>query len=194
MDRMRKIWETACVFLEPLFLERCMQIQQGYEADMEALNSELFGVLSALFKDALALQKDGTLGVVKYVEVAVLHSSAVTETYESRLAVYDQRMFLGPECCTYWRPTFLYQYVQEDITTIQGKIHAAIPRVHDYELEELRRRYVWNYHIVFKSWLNALAKEIFCLPAFGNLQTASTVTLLFGEYMGDTTKLYTVMQ
>lgn len=194
MDKRKKIWETACVFLEPLFLERCKQIQQSYEADKEALNTEIFDVLSALFRDALARQKDGTLGTVRYVEAAVLHSSAVTATYESRLAVYDQRMSLGPECCTYWCPAFLYQYVQEDIASIQGKIRAAIPRVHDYELEELRRRYVWNYHIVFKSWLDALAEKIFCLADFGNLQTASAVTLLFGEYMGETTKLYTVMQ
>lgn len=191
MDRQEKIWQASKPLLEPVILRRYQQSRQEYLANTQQIQDAFFRVLDNLFKKADALQQEGALDLVKHLEVAVLYSSAVTKSYESRIAVYDKNMCLGAECCSYWCPTFIYQFVDDDIEEIQTKLRQTIPRVRDFELDELRCRYIWNYHIAYRSWIESLGKEIFAQPSFLALNRAEVVTLLFGEFMGKTKILST---
>ena len=80
---------------------------------------------------------------INYVILSPLESSIITKSYELMVAVYDENMYLDQSPVRrYWKPDFLFQYIEEDFGALMSYLHKKVIRLKDFETAEVRRMYV----------------------------------------------------
>ncbi len=118
--------------------------------------------------------------------ISYLQSSVLTGNYELRIDLYDKEFYLdSAECCTYWNPAFITEYIQKDIKYFKYNIHGKVPQIRTYEIQEFMDGYIINYLYLLAQFLEQIMPQILCKirPAFREVMDDG-MHVIFGEYMG----------
>lgn len=176
MARLEQIKEEAEAIYKTRFDETCVEIKERLEKQWEVVEDEIVAIVKELMSKADILQAEGRKGKGKYLLISHLYSSYMAGTYEYRMDILDEGMYLdAQEVCTYWKPNFLISYIEKDHEYFRDVMKKKFIRLREYEIREVEWYYQFYYH--------SLVYEIFrCLRE--RLELFSQYQLLFGEYMG----------
>lgn len=113
------------------------------------LNAEYSKVVAQLVRQARKSQNAGTLGVVSYFSISHLFSSAITQTYEFKISLTNQRYFLDEKALTvYWSPKLIYDTIDADMQIFMAQARKKWVRIHPFEFDDVRRAYVNEYNLL----------------------------------------------
>ena len=108
--------------------------------------------------------------------VSHLYSSFLAGTYEYRMEILDERIYLDlEEISTYWVPSLLISYMENDLGYLQDIMKKKFIRLREYEIREVEWGYQFYYHSLVYEILRCLKERI---PILANFH------VMFGEYMG----------
>ena len=132
------------------------------------------------------MQKVDRKGKICTMGVSYLQSSVLTGSYDLRIDLYDKEFYLdSAECCTYWKPAFITEYIQKDIKYFKYNIHGKVPQIRTYEIQEFMDGYIINYLYLLAQFQEQIMPQILCKvrPAFREVMDDG-MHVIFGEYMG----------
>lgn len=177
MDRMKQIREEAEKIYRERFRESCIGIQKELETQWDVLENEIEGIIVQLIADADTMSRKGLKGVGKYLIISHLYSSFLARSYEYRIDILDESMYMDmQECSAYWTPSILIPYIEKDYEYLERAMREKFIRLREYEIREAERNYQFYYHsLVYEIFLYIKKRT----GLFGNYK------ILYGEYMGD---------
>lgn len=176
MNRMEQIREEAEKLYAERFKESCIGIQKELEEQWDVLEREIEDIIAQLIKNADAMNRKGIKGAGKYVVISHLYSSFLAGSYEYRIDILDEKMYMDiQECSAYWTPSILIPYIEKDYEYLRKVMSERFIRLREYEIKEVERNYQFYYHSLVYEILLHIRKGI---GLFKNYK------LLYGEYMG----------
>ena len=102
--------------MEPRFMGQLPELMKNYKAEETEIIAGLQEKLQEVFQKAQQMQKVDRKGKICTMGVSYLQSSVLTGSYDLRIDLYDKEFYLdSAECCTYWKPAFITEYIQKDI-------------------------------------------------------------------------------
>lgn len=177
MNRLEQIREEAEKIYVERFRESCIGIQKDLETQWDILEREMEDIIAQLISDADAMHRKGLKGEGKYLIISHLYSSFLAGSYEYRIDILDEDMYMDmQECSAYWTPSILIPYIEKDYEYLRKVMHERFIRLREYEIREVERNYYFYYHSLVYEIFTQFKKRI---NLFGNYK------LLYGEYMGD---------
>ena len=172
--------------MEPRFMGQLPELMKNYKAEETEIIAGLQEKLQEVFQKAQQMQKVDRKGKICTMGVSYLQSSVLTGSYDLRIDLYDKEFYLdSAECCTYWKPAFITEYIQKDIKYIKYNIHGKVPQIRTYEIQEFMDGYIINYLYLLAQFLEQIMPQILCKvrPAFREVMDDG-MHVIFGEYMG----------
>ena len=186
MDRTEKIDQVINNYRAERFAERKEEIKEYYKANKNEICREFTRKVRRGIQSCQKEQK-----AVKNIILSVLYSSSLTKSYELQIAFCDERMFFDDTpVYEYWTPAFIFEHVENDITDFKRKAAAKIPRIKEYELDDVRSTYLWNHYFMVMLLLRELV-PMAVEEVYGecNMPDADVV-VSFGRYMEKSIPLY----
>ena len=172
--------------MEPRFMGQLPELMKNYKAEETEIIAGLQEKLQEVFQKAQQMQKVDRKGKICTMGVSYLQSSVLTGSYDLRIDLYDKEFYLdSAECCTYWKPAFITEYIQKDIKYFKYNIHGKVPQIRTYEIQEFMDGYIINYLYLLAQFLEQIMPQILCKvrPAFREVMDDG-MHVIFGEYMG----------
>ena len=186
MDRTEKIDQVINDWRAERFAERKDKIKEYYQANRQGIYREFVKTVRRGIQSCQKEQK-----AVKNIILSVLYSSSLTKSYELQIAFCDEKMFFDDApVYEYWTPAFIFDHVEEDIGDFKRTAAAKIPRIKEYELDDVRSTYLWNHYfmvmLLLRELVPAAVEEVYgeC-----NMPDADVV-VSFGRYMEKSIPLY----
>lgn len=166
MDRFKKIHETSEVLLTELLVKRRERVEQDYIKEHRAWEYK--------FQKELYSFIDGKEENLKNLVIACLNSSIVTGDNTYQISLYNEDIYVDSFApCIYYVPEFLFVDIQKDNMEIKEFLHKHFIRVMDYEIEEVRRKYMKKVYLSGKDFFIKLLPE----------NSKKNISVWFGEYM-----------
>ena len=172
--------------MEPIFMGQLPELMKNYKDEETDILAGLEERLGEVFQKAQQMQKADRKGKICTMGISYLQSSVLTGNYELRIDLYDKEFYLdSAECCTYWNPAFITEYIQKDIKYSKYNIHGKVPQIRTYEIQEFMDGYIINYLYLLAQFLEQIMPQILCKirPAFREVMDDG-MHVIFGEYMG----------
>ena len=172
--------------MEPIFMGQLPELMKNYKDEETDILAGLEERLGEVFQKAQQMQKADRKGKICTMGISYLQSSVLTGNYELRIDLYDKEFYLdSAECCTYWNPAFITEYIQKDIKYFKYNIHGEVPQIRTYEIQEFMDGYIINYLYLLAQFLEQIMPQILCKirPAFREVMDDG-MHVIFGEYMG----------
>lgn len=190
MDRTKELSETAKEVLTPRYLSNLISIQSYYQTYQGSIFQELIKSLRKLMLTVKEQQNCGVKGTIQYAVISYLYSSIITKSYDFQISFYDDLLYLDPiESCIYWCPNFIFRYIDEDICFLKKALQATFIRIRDYEIDDIRRRYVEEYLTLAASLFQNNIVEILKACNIDELKLDDEVQILFGGYIDNLLKI-----
>ena len=124
--------------MEPIFMGQLPELMKNYKDEETDILAGLEERLGEVFQKAQQMQKADRKGKICTMGISYLQSSVLTGNYELRIDLYDKEFYLdSAECCTYWNPAFITEYIQKDIKYFKYNIHGKVPQIRTYEIRNL---------------------------------------------------------
>ena len=168
--------------MEPIFMGQLPELMKNYKDEETDILAGLEERLGEVFQKAQQMQKADRKGKICTMGISYLQSSVLTGNYELRIDLYDKEFYLdSAECCTYWNPAFITEYIQY----FKYNIHGKVPQIRTYEIQEFMDGYIINYLYLLAQFLEQIMPQILCKirPAFREVMDDG-MHVIFGEYMG----------
>lgn len=176
MNRLDQMKEEAAKLYEERFQNTCKGIEEYLKKHWLEMECEMEDILAKLIQEAVCLKESGAKGEATYLIVSHLYSSFAAGTYEYRLDILDEEMYLDEqEVSAYWTPKFLPDHIKADAGYFKEVLQKKFIRLREYEIGEIERDYQFYYHSLIYEIFCCLKKRIEILAGF---------QVLFGEYMG----------
>ena len=184
MDRSEQIF----ALIKPLSQDRFEQSQRLIEEHCEKhgneIAAEVISTFISAFGQAADLQRDEEKGAAQYLLLSHLYSGVWTGGYSIKLDVFDKRLYADPhEVDAYLELNWLHGFLAEDMAYFRKGLLKHIPSLKEYELEQIRYRYVHYYHAVALTLISEIIPALLRLPEFENLKVEPEFEILFGGYM-----------
>lgn len=177
MNRIDMVMDEAAKLYQKRFAESCQEIQRELEKKWDRLEEELRVLLEQLAWKAKAMHQDGRKGMGKYLMISHLYSSFLSGSYEYRIEILDENMYLDQqECCDYWSPSILIPYIEGDHEYLRKAMSERYVRLREYESAKVIRDYQFFYHSLVFEIFSHLKERIEILNDY---------QLLYGEFMGE---------
>jgi hypothetical protein len=191
MERVEEMTQFAKQCLAERFERNLNLIEKEYEEDSGSITKGFIGTFDRLCGRCAGLQKQGLKKKIKYINIFFLQSSVITKSYDMQISLFDENFYFdNAEISEYWRPLFIMKYFDEDIGYFSELMKKRLPRVQDYEIEELRLKYAHDYFIVAGKFCKEIIPQILPLPSFEKMQKEDGFKILFGGYMDYASVLY----
>ena len=185
-ERQQQIMKIGKGMMEPRFMGQLPELMKNYKSKETEILKDLQEKLQEVFERAGQMQRSGVKGVICTMGISYLQSSTLTGNYELRIDLYDKEFYFdNVECCTYWKPAFVTEYIQKDINYFKHNIHGKVPQIRTYEIQEFTDGYIINYLYLLAQFLEQIMPQILCKvrPAFREVMDDG-MDVIFGEYMG----------
>lgn len=171
------IWQKSSLETEKFCKERSRELAESFLAAIEQ-------GLRQIIRNA------GTegLGELRYLLFSCLHSSIFLKKYLVRIAFARQELYLEePLAEVYWDAGDIYRLFERDIESIQRGMAFKVPRIRSYETDEIRYLYAPYYHGMVREFIREMTAGIVgSSEKPTDPEERGQVTILFGEYMGET--------
>jgi len=171
-------------FLLDKLEENAKELMEYFAANKQQIIDSFTEKFIELCKLTRQQQESGLKAPIAFVHIASLRSSLLTETYEFRISMFDNRFWLDTvETAVYWKGDFFFRHVEPDIAEIskQLKAQASVP---EYEIHEFRYRYALCYLLPpAQAIIEEIAAEALKAPAFAELMLDENIAVIFGGHM-----------
>lgn len=185
MEREEKLEEIAKDFLRERYLEGAKKTAEYCLTHKE----ELMGQLARTLCEGAAECRDAAKKV-KYVVFSTLESSILTQSYDLQIAFFDENIYLDENAVyVYWRPCFLRAQIDSDMQALYKRAAQTIIRIREYEIEQIRRKYVVNYYFAVFVLLKDMIPRILEKDK-ELLELMRDASFEFGRYMEGTMPIY----
>lgn len=179
-----KVYEYATKMLKEKFLQSAEQIQGDYNIHKGEIIKSYLKVFETLLQNTENQQKKGKKGEIQYICISYLRSSLYTKSYQFQIDFYDTSFYLDTmECSQNWKSDFIMKYFEEDIRSTAEYIKRTKIRVLDWELEEIRKNYIYQYYYLVQKFCEDKASEVMELIKHSSIKTTEPMFLLYGGYM-----------
>lgn len=168
MNRIKEILDKSETLLEHMLERRKLQAEQIF--------TEKYRVWKYKFKNETDFFMQNKEEDKNNLVISCLNSSIITGKNAYQIAWYNEEIYVDPyPPCTYYAPEFLFYEIQRDIEEIKRFLNQNFIRVMDYEMEEVRRKYMKNVYFLGKDFMVSLIRE----------NGKQNIKIWFGEYMKD---------
>jgi len=184
MDRRDEILAFIQPEMEKQFTVRSKAILAWCEKNAEQFVAECLAPFVELFARCTDLQSREEKGEIHYLCISHLLSSILTDSYQFRLDLYDDRFLLDEDAVTeYWTVPYVFASFNDDLTALQNIIRKKFIRLAPFEMEHIRIAYAEYHFALIASLLKDLAGYIGVLGE--PIQKAEEYKVLFGELWGE---------
>lgn len=185
-EREEQLEQIAQEYLEERYNITIRQTKDYYQLHQNEIMEQFCNKLQE------GAEKSGEMAKgVKYVVISILESSILTKSYDLQIAFYDQSLYLDSKAVyLYWKPEFLFSYVEEDLLFCRKKMAQKVVGIKEYEIEEIRGKYIANHYFLVFLLLKEMIFRIMNQDEkwLGNLP--KDTDFLFGRYMEKLMPLY----
>lgn len=184
MDRKSEFIRLASQFLALKYEFRAINLAERIQEDHEHICSMLKDVLNPFVNFVDNQQQTEGKKEIRYIMISSLFSSAITRSYEYQIAFCNEDWYLDPiESCFYWTPNFIFNEIDKDIEEFAFSIRNKIPGPKNYELNEIRKLYIEQIHILSGLFFENVFPLALEGSGFRRLAIADQVDIYFGIYM-----------
>lgn len=209
--RREKILEVTGSMFPEQFEKSSMETMQLCEKESSRLVSGFLKALSEAVKQA-ACKEETSNDSVQYLLFSCLHSSIFLRKYLIRIDLMSQEFYHDePLATSYWDVGDIYGLFERDISEFRRKMEGKVPRLKEYEMDYVRYAYAPYYHRMAKTFIKEMLEEILLeiensrqevsdcglnanesQKMLENTECKGQIRILFGEYMGEADRLFTV--
>ena len=184
MDQIEKIF----ALMEPLAQERFERSQGLIEEYCEKFVDEIAVEINSAFKSAFRqtanLQKETEKSASQFLMMSHLYSSIRTGGYSVKIDIFDKHFYADPfEIDAYLKLDWLYGFFADDMNCFKKAISKYIPRIREFELEQISYRYIYYYHAVALKLISENIPSLLHMPEFLVMEVEQEFEVLFGGYM-----------
>ncbi|MBD5480403.1 MAG: hypothetical protein HDR14_14145 [Lachnospiraceae bacterium] len=188
MDRIKQLEQVVGKFLFERFSQSKEKIVSSYRANKEEIWKGFFDVVCYGAEECEKKNKK-----VKHIIISILYSSIITQSYELQIAYMNDDLHVDEAPVNvYWAPMFIFQFIEDDIQFFKKKASEEVPRIKEYEMDDIRKKYVLNHlflvMLLLKEMLPAAIEEIInkydCI--------ADNIMVSIGRYMEKVVLLYQI--
>lgn len=166
MDRLKEINENSELFLMDLLKRRRTKVEQYYMKEQRVWKNRFHNELMSFI--------DGKEENMKNLVITCLNSSIVTGDNTYQISLYDEDIYVDPfSPCIDYSLEFLFYEIQKDNGVIKEFLHKHFIRLMDYEIEEVRRKYMKKVYLSGKEFFIRLLPD----------GSKNNISVWFGEYM-----------
>lgn len=167
----------------------------------EKRSSEIIeGFLKAMGKvmgQAVCRERKKSDEQMQYLLFSCLHSSIFLKRYLIRIDLMGQGLYNdAPLATSYWDAEDIYCLFEKDVEEVRRKVGKKLPRLREYEVDDIRYAYAPYYHRMAKAFIRQMMEEMLegiqeCGQKMqGNVESEKKISILFGEYMGEADTLF----
>ncbi|MBD5393453.1 MAG: hypothetical protein HDR71_04120 [Lachnospiraceae bacterium] len=183
-DRRPEMLQFLQPHMEETFKESCRQIQTEIEKNGHAIWDEL--------KEKIYELLHHKNGEIKYFVCSFLRYSLYCERLEFYIHVMDEGFYLDEqEIGIYYCPQFLQESYLEDLNYLYKKATEKFMQIQKYELFDIKEEYTKYYYSIMHKMMESVSGLIMEVIAESCIPIADEFKIIYGEYMGNATILYT---
>lgn len=183
-DRRPEMLQFVQPYMEERFQESCRHIQIEIEKNGHAIWDELKEKINELLS-----HKNGE---IKYFVCSFLRCSLYLERLEFYIHVMDEGFYLDEqETGIYYCPEFLQESYLEDLNYLYKKVAGKFMQIQNYELFDIKEEYTEYYYSFMYYMMKSVSGLIIEVIAESGSLIADVLKIIYGEYMGNATVLYT---
>jgi len=195
MDKLHTLFKLS----EPLFCEMAerniINIKAKFNENFKEISAGFNSCVKELYETVLHQQAGGFKKPIEFLYIAYLRSSLITNTYEYRLSLNSDELYLDPtETAMYWSAPFMHSTVDSDMEQVKVLIKESMPNVHasSYDIKELKYHYSQMYSFgsmfIFKRLvLNTI--ETAKAESWATPMLSDKFSVIFGGHMEKTYEL-----
>ena len=172
MDRLEQIMSELEDFIGDRFERNIDEMHSYFEENYEKETNDFASHLKDIYLLAINQQKSEKKAGIKYLHIAFLRSSLLTESYNLKLSLYSEKFYMDKtETSIYWKPGFIFKYIDGDMAEAKELLikKSAITQISEFDLKELRYAYAQMYLPV-------------CLPFIGDLVEGAMEIIVQDEW------------
>lgn len=186
MERNEKKAEILESILPEQFEKSSVETALYCEKNSSEIVAEFLNALKEAAEPVVRKEKKEAYRI-HYLLFSCLHSSIFLKKYLIRIDLMRESFYGDPPMATaYWDAGAIYRLFEEDIEQINQKVAKRLPRIREYEIDDMRYAYEPYYH--------RMAKKFICEMLEGIFEKKETeeknLKILFGEYMGEADLLF----
>lgn len=183
MDRRNEMLSLSEELFLPCLENKLKKLVKDNEQNV-ILNTEYSEVIAQFIQQAKQKQRDGLLGIVEYFSISYLYCSAITQTYEFKLSLMNQRLFLDEEAHTaYWSPTLIFDTIDNDMQMYMTEARKKWVRIRPFEFDDVRRAYVEKYNWMAGMFFAGKTLDAALKAGIEELEREQELKFLFGSHM-----------
>jgi len=192
MKRADKVFSLMEKFAQERFEQSQVLIEKYFDKNAEEIAAVIVSAFSEAFSQAAQLQQTSDKGFARYLVISHLYSSIQSGGYCLKLDVFDQSFYADiHEVDVYLSLNWLHKYFEEDILYFKEKLLAAnVYRIREYEIEQVRYRYIYYYHGIVKKIITDNITELMSLIEVCGMAVDSEFEVMFGGYLDKAVVIY----
>lgn len=188
MDRIKQLEQVVGKYLLERFSQSKEKIVSSYRANKEEIWKSFFDIVCYGAEECEKKNKN-----VRHIVISILHSSILTQSYELQIAYMNNDLYMDEAPVNvYWAPMFIFQCIEDDMQFFKKKISEEVPRIKEYEMDNIREKYVLNHYflvmLLLKEMIPVAIEEIVrkydCI--------ADNIMVSIGKYMEKVILLYQI--
>jgi len=149
----------------------------------QKLAEDLFNTLAPLVEMAKYQQIAGVKEPLACLHIAFLRSCIAAQTYEFRLALCSKDLWTDPiETAVYWDASFIFQYVEQDVSEVVGILKRQAP-LSDFDVREMKYKYALDFLPTAQIIVEELMLEALSKVDLEGLKFDESLTVVHGGYM-----------
>lgn len=192
IDRRPEMLRFLQPYMEERFRETCGKIQITIEKDGAAIWKELNAAISGLLLHVDEMQKQHKKGRIKYFACSFLRSGIYLGRVGFYVHVMDEGFYLDEqETGMYYYPQFLQEAYLTDLDYLHEKEAEKFMRIQNNELVDIEEEYMKFYDSIMYKMMESMSGLIAETIAKSGIFIADDFKIIYGEYMGSATVLYT---
>lgn len=160
-----------------LFLKRSEEFVKEFNTKKDEYEQLIFNNLEEFLKEKNA----------KYIVISPLYSSFITQSYEYRLGVYGQDLYLSNlNKSAYKEFPLMKKYITEDFATIDKYIlnHIQVEEIADCQKKDIKYRYSLKYLITARQiWKELVEDFVEYIKIKENKSALDNINIVYGLYM-----------
>lgn len=185
MDRTERIFTLMKQLSQNRFEQSQKLIEVYCETHGDEIAAEVISAVKKAFVQAADLQSAAKKGAARYLVLSHLYCGVFTGGYSIKLDVFDRCLYADPHVINvYLTLNWLYDFLADDMAYFRKElVKQHITSLKEYELEQIRYRYVYCYHAVALDLISESIPALVQMPEFNRMNVEPEFEVLFGGYM-----------
>jgi len=183
MNKKKEMLKQVEEFLLSRIEPNLEKLEKYLEENKDVIAKDFIEKLNALSELGIIQQRAEVKEPIKYLYISYLRSSILTESYEFRLDLFNDIIWLDKEeTAVYWTLGFMFQYIEQDVNDAKELLRNEGP-IPKFYFEEIKYIYSQCYFPFVILVVDKIIEEAMAKSNFYRLVTAESCKVLFGGYM-----------